>query len=110
MANRRAFPGMGELGRRAGLAPSALRYYERVGLSAHGYQTGTVVRMICYTMGCVSSVHRRSARAATEHRPRVERGRAERTGSPMSASRGNNESLVTTDTRNPLVERRSAAL
>jgi MerR family transcriptional regulator, redox-sensitive transcriptional activator SoxR len=32
MANQDAFPGIGELGRRTGLAPSALRYYERVGL------------------------------------------------------------------------------
>ena len=33
MSNR-AFLGIGELGRRTGLAPSALRYYERVGLLA----------------------------------------------------------------------------
>ena len=30
----RAFLGIGELGRRTGLATSALRYYERVGLLA----------------------------------------------------------------------------
>src|SRR5262244_3051637 len=33
MSNR-AFPGIGELSRQAGLATSALRYYERVGLLA----------------------------------------------------------------------------
>jgi DNA-binding transcriptional MerR regulator len=32
MSNRVAFLGIGELGRRTGLATSALRYYERVGL------------------------------------------------------------------------------
>src|SRR5215472_7662973 len=34
MSNRAAFLGIGELGRRTGLASSALRYYERVGLLA----------------------------------------------------------------------------
>ena len=34
MSNRAAFLGIGELGRRTGLATSALRYYERVGLLA----------------------------------------------------------------------------
>src|SRR5262244_4595106 len=33
MSNR-AFPGIGELSRQAGLATSALRYYERIGLLA----------------------------------------------------------------------------
>src|SRR5215475_12540254 len=53
MSNRAAFLGIGELGRRTGLATSALRYYERVGLLS---PDGRVNRRRYYSSGGVERI------------------------------------------------------